>query len=69
MTTRPALAYQAPALANEPQLLRTLIRVCHQHGHTDATTHRLLCAAVADVRYLTYRHQVITAMKERMTKK
>ena len=64
MSTNHAPAYQAPELANEPQLLRTLTRVCHQHGRTDATTHQLLRAVVADVRHLTYRHQVSAALND-----
>ncbi|MGW4720614.1 hypothetical protein [Nocardia sp. NPDC004260] len=64
MTRNPAPAYQAPELANEPQLLRTLTRVCHQHGRTDATTHQILRAVVADIRHVTYRHQVTTALAD-----
>ncbi|WP_433635467.1 hypothetical protein [Nocardia sp. CA-120079] len=64
MPTNPTLAYQAPALAKEPQLLRTLTRVCHQHGATDAHTHQLLRAVVADVRHVTYRRQVYAALTD-----
>ncbi|WP_331761043.1 hypothetical protein OG225_43195 (plasmid) [Nocardia sp. NBC_01377] len=53
---------QAPPLANEPQLARTLERVCRQHGATDATTERLITEVVASVRAASELERVAAAL-------
>ncbi|WP_280426789.1 hypothetical protein [Nocardia carnea] len=55
--------FQAPPLTNEPQLLRTLERVCHQHGATDTTTHQLIADVVTSVRVATDLKQVLGTLK------
>src|SRR5207245_2710074 len=60
----PAPAYQAPALDNEAQLLRTLERVCLQHGATDHTTRRLLRDVITSVRHATDHKRVTRALED-----
>ncbi|MGW4720423.1 hypothetical protein [Nocardia sp. NPDC004260] len=55
--------FQAPPLENEAQLTRTLERVCHQHGATDTTTHRLIADIVASVRAASEHKRVLAALE------
>ncbi|MGF6881711.1 hypothetical protein ABH933_001222 [Nocardia sp. GP40] len=64
MPTQPTRAYQAPALDNEPQLLRTLEWVCLQHGATDRITRGLLREVVISIRHATD-HQRLTRAHDR----
>lgn len=61
-TMRNTDPFQAPPLDNEPQLARTLERVCHQHGATDDTTVRLIADMVASVRAATDLQRVASAL-------